>query len=290
MRTKEPLYCSFCGKSQLEVRKLIAGPTVFICDECTDLCSDILHRGQVFLPDQELPEHSTVLALLNGYLPTQIAANAHLAGVLCRHHHRNASESNATGNPNSPQVVLLWGSSLDRVAVAQALWRSVWGFRQAVDAAKLIRHGKSTGLVSHLLEDFLNISGLDPSDLGRSILFIDDLDQLRMRGGAKWEDRDAACLAVQKALSELFSGKVVSGPFPGARDTVAKYSNTDIDSSKMTFICGGGFGGRLNPAPEKPAPVGSQLQSLSKIERTVLLDEGFLPELVESFSGVIPLE
>ena len=282
----QTLYCSFCGKSQHEVQKLIAGPTVFICDECVALCQDIMteeHKTDL-TPVRAPMSWVEIMEQLDRQREGQRLAKSLLAAELREHYEKIDRYPEDFEIADAPRGLLLWGSGLQRIETLRAVKRIVNVPFVAIDSIKLIRLAAACGPDETILDLYLQAADFHEARRGHGIAVINDIDRLGPLPGDRRKDRNATALEVQKAVARLIKSDV-----PPLREGGGALP--DVGTGKMLFLLGGSFAGP--PAIEEvdsniPEDGGSP--PLSTDQRSILLDFGLLPELVESFSGVIPIE
>lgn len=293
------LQCSFCGKNQHEVRKLIAGPTVFICNECVELCSDILreeHKALLVKARDGVPDITELEKVLAGRIGGQEDVKQVLSLVVHSHYRRMAKAAELAAPVTPPTHVLLCGPSLGRGEVVRALEHLLHAPFVVIDATALIEMQQVRDVSRSVVYELLHAADFNTDRAEHGFLYVEDFDLLGRTPARASADPDAAGTAVQKALAGLMAGAIVDLDMgPDNRFTVATHA--------MTFICAGTFFGLAKTAasgggpPAQGADAGDRgtepleapLQ-LSDAEATALAGCGLLPDLVCHLSAVAVLE
>ena len=208
MSAKKVLYCSFCGKSQHEVRKLIAGPTVFICDECVELCMSILREEQT-LPRDAVPTRADIHKVLDRSIDGQYRVKQVFSVVLHRHYRCFANVSTQANTVSSPTNILLSGPSMGRSEIARALMRCLTVPFVVVDATKLLEIREARDLPPSIIGKLLYAANYNVGRAQHGIVYIDDFDQLGRLAGKLPGDANRFDEEVQKAIISLMKGAVV---------------------------------------------------------------------------------
>ena len=292
---KDSLFCSFCGKSQKEVRKLIAGPTVFVCDECVELCMDIIKEDSKNIKikvKQDIPKPTEINSILDDYVIGQKIAKKTLSVAVYNHYKRLSNLSMSEVEIAKSNILLVGPTGTGKTLLAQTLARILDVPFTMADATSLTEAGYVGEDVENIILKLLQASEYDVERAQKGIVYIDEIDKIGRKNDNPSITRDVSGEGVQQALLKIIEGTIANVPPQGGRKH-PQQEFLHVNTSNILFICGGAFSGleKIINGRMKGASIGFNAilsnhedkkigDSLQDLENEDLLKFGMIPEFI----------